>query len=84
MIDFTIKAYQQNIQINCNKENISIINEYFKYTNIPLKLNSKEISKIKSGIFGKIRDLTILECIKKISISNINLEILTKDIKYNN
>lgn len=65
MINFTIKTNQKNLirflfQINSNKENINIINEYYKYTKILLKLNSKKISKIKTDTLGKIRDFTIL------------------------
>ena len=86
-IDFNITSNQKKLiyyifSKNKNIENTEIKTEYYKYTNINLKLNNKIISKIKSKIFGKYRNLNLIECLSKIHIPNINLDIKSKDIIY--
>ena len=53
-----------------------------------MKLNNKIISKVKSKIFGKYRNVNLIECLFKIQIPNMNLDIKSKDniykIKTNN
>ena len=85
LIDFHIKKNQINIieyifKNSENIENINIKKEYAKYTKIKLLLTPNEISRIKSNIVGKYKNITISECLKKISGENIDLEIIENDI----
>ena len=48
-----------------------------------MKLNSNEISKIKSSVIGKYRGLSLIECIEKLKDGNEDIEIISQDIKYN-
>ena len=86
-IDFNITSNQKKLiyyifSKNKNYENTEIKTEYYKYTNINLKLNNKIISKVKSKIFGKYRNVNLIECLFKIQIPNMNLDIKSKDIIY--
>ena len=70
LVDFNIKVHQKYLitylfKNNNNHENIHIKKEYYRYTQIKIKLSNKEISKIKTEVFGKFRGLSLLECIKK-------------------
>ena len=53
-----------------------------KFTKEPLFLSNKEISRIKSNVTGKLKNLTLLEIIEKIGSDNIEIESYTNDIKY--
>ena len=87
-IDFHIKSNQSKLieyiySNNSNLENLNIRKEYYKYTKIKLLLNTKELSRIKSKVLGKLKGINILECIKKIEDESFKLEVLEFDIKYN-
>ena len=84
-VDFNIKKNQQNLieyifRNSNNIENINIKGEYNKYTNIKLKLNTNEISRIKTNITGAYHNLNISECIRKINDENFILDIIENDI----
>ena len=69
-----------------NKDNIPFINikdEIIKYTTESILLNNKEISRIKSKVVGKLKDLTLTQCLEKIIHNEFSLEIMSKDLKYN-
>ena len=86
-IDFNIKKNQKQLikyiyNNNVNIDNIDIKKKYFDYTHVPLKLNNNEISKIKLKLFGKFNELSLLEAIKKINISDIVIDLKSKDVNY--
>ena len=88
MIDFNSKKTQtylikKIIELNKNIDNINIKDEYYKITKIDLKLNSNEISKIKTSIRGKYKGLTLLECIEKLKELNGEIDFKSQNIKYN-
>ena len=70
-------------ELNKNIDNINIKDEYYKLTKIALKLNTNEISKIKTSIRGKYKSLTLLECIEKLKELNEEIDFKSQDIKYN-
>ena len=87
LIDFKIKKNQSNLITyifkHCTDINqINIKEEFNKYTNAKLLLNIKEISRIKTQILGKLKDITLIECIEKIKAKNLDIEIMSQDIKY--
>ena len=63
--------------------NIDIKKEFWKYTKCKFLLTNVEISKIKNKIWGKLKNLSLEECIKKINDPNYILEIYSVDFKYN-
>ena len=73
------KTLKNNMQV---LENLNIRKEYDKYSQIKLLLNTKELSRIKSKVLGKLKGINILECIKKIEDESFKLEVLESDIKY--
>ena len=86
-IDFSLKYNQVNIikYIINNSENINIANikeKYLKYTKESLKINNKEITKIKFQIIGNLKNISLLECIGKINNNEINIDIFNFDTKY--
>ena len=86
LIDFNIKKMQKFLitklfQNNKDNENINIKKEYSKITKIELKLNSNEISKIKSEIVGKYKGLSLLDCISKLKELNNDIEFISQDVK---
>ena len=87
VIDFNSKKMQKYlkkiIELNKNIDNINIKDEYYKLTKIALKLNTNEISKIKTSIRGEYKGLTLLECIKKLKELNEEKDFNSQDIKYN-
>jgi hypothetical protein len=56
--------------------------EYKNYTTEPLLLSNKEISRIKSKVIGKFKNLGILEIIEKIRTENLNIVSYSIDLKY--
>ena len=64
--------------INKNIENFNVVERYYKYTNCKLELTNNENSKIKSGILGSFRSLNVFECLHKINLNDIRIEIKTK------
>ena len=68
---------------NKNNNLLNIKYEYSKYTKLKLKLNSNEISQIKTSKFGKYNGLSLLECIKKLKNKNEDIEYISQDIKWN-
>lgn len=87
LIDFNLKKMQKYLitkifEDNKNYNSINVKSEYIKYTKIDLKLNSNEISQIKSTVIGKYRGLTLTACIDKLKEENENIEISSQDIKY--
>lgn len=88
LIDFNLKKMQKYLitkifEDNKNNNLINIKSEYNKYTKIDLKLNSNEISQIKTSVIGKYRGLSLIECIDKLKEGNEDIEIISQDIKYN-
>ena len=88
LIDFNIKKMKKFLitklfENNKDNENINIKKEFSKITKIELKLNSNEISKIKTKIRGKYKGLSLLECIQKLKELNDEIEFISQDIKYN-
>ena len=86
-IDFSLKYNQVNLikYIINNSENINIANikeKYLKYTKESLKINNKEITKIKFQIIGNLKNISLLECIGKINNNEINIDIFNFDSKY--
>ena len=88
LIDFKIKKNQVNLfeflliqHSNYDKGNI--IDEFRKYTKNEILLNNKEISRIKCKILGKLKNISMIECIEKIKCTDFELEIMAEDIKYN-
>ena len=82
-IKFNIKKNQKHLiaylfSINKNIENINVVDEYYKYTNCKSELSNNEISKIKSKILGSFRGLNIFECLHKINLNDIRIEIKEK------
>ena len=67
---------------SANVEQINIKEEFEKYTKFKLLLNNKEISWIKSHVIGKLKGLSIIEYIEQIKIKDIDIEIMSQDIKY--
>ena len=67
---------------NYKFDNIDVKKEFTKFTKNKFILSDKEISYIKSKIFGNFKNLSLLECVKKISDPIYNLEIYSSDIKY--
>ena len=65
-----------------NYDNINIKQEFMKFTKEPLLLSNKAISRIKSNVTGKLKNLTLLEIIEKINSFNLEIESYTNDIKY--
>lgn len=63
-------------------ENIDIKKEFVKYSKNKFLLTDKEISYIKSKIFGTLRNLSLEECVYKLKDPIYNLEIYSTDIKY--
>ena len=66
LVDFNLKKMQKYLitkifEDNKNNNLINIKKEYNKYTKIRLKLNSNEISQIKSNVIGKYRGLSLIE-----------------------
>ena len=87
LIDFQIKKNQTFLieyifNHNTNIDKINIIEEFRKYTKSKLLLNSKEISRIKCQILGKLKGITILECLEKIKCQEFELEVMCEDVKY--
>ena len=68
---------------NKNFEIIDIKKEFSKYTITKFLLTNKEISYIKTNIYGKFRGLSLKQCLNKLPKDNFNLQILIKEIKYN-
>ena len=88
LIDFNSKKMQtylikKVIELNKYIDDINIKDEYYKITKIDLKLNTNEISKIKTSIRGKYKGLTLLECIEKLKELNEEIDFKSQDIKYN-
>ena len=79
LIDFNLKKKQKYLITKIfedNKENnlINIKSEYNKYTKLNFKLNSNEISQIKTKILGKYKSLSLLECIEKLKNKSQEIE----------
>ena len=88
LVDFNLKKMQKYLitkifEDNKNNNLINIKKEYNKYTKFKLKLNSNEISQIKSNVIGKYRGLSLIEYIDKLRDENEEVEIFSQDIKYN-
>ena len=66
---------------NNNFDNIDIKKEFVKYTKTKFLIPNKEISYIKSHIYGSLRNLSIEECVKQLNDPIYNLEIYSTDIK---
>ena len=87
LIDFTEKKNQKILieylfRAMKEADNIDIKKEFIKYTKSKLFVTNKEISYIKSKVYGKLRGLTLEECVKKINDESYELEVSTFDIKY--
>ena len=75
LIDFNEKKNQMLLveylfKANYKFDNIDVKKEFTNYTKNKIILSDKEISYIKSKIFGKFKNLSLLECVKKISVPN--------------
>lgn len=87
LIDFSIKKNQLNLiefifKQNNNLFKINLLEEFRKYTNKEILINSKEISRIKCNIIGKLEGLTLLDCIEQLKSPDYELEIMSEDVKY--
>ena len=86
-IDFNIKSNlckltEHTHSNNSNLENLNTRKEHDKHTKIKLSLNSKELSRIKTKVLGKLKGINVLECINKIEDESFKLEVLESDVKY--
>ena len=86
-IDFSQKKIQylliENLfRENSNFENIDIKKEFTKYSNNKFIVSNKEISYIKTNIYGKYKGLSLEEVLKKLENNKYILEIVSTDIKY--
>ena len=61
---------------------MNIRKEYDKYSKIKLLLNTKEPSRTKTKVLGKLKGINILDCINKIEDESFKLEVLESDVKY--